>query len=582
MRPRSSLVSLFLLLLLGLLSPSLLMGQESEPPGETSAVESVTQPVEAETSSSRPVGEPSPPTSDWTVLPEDFEQSAVAADEASLRVWNRHIVDLRANIGGATPAERAKNAAELITSIPEHLLREPLFNESTVIRGETFQLIGVQNQVLLALRHEDIDPRSKQTLGELGTQTASRIQEVLAAKAEQNYLPNLLKGIGLSLVATLVFLALLFGLVRLRRWMQGRLARKFWERQLGLSGFDVRPYLRNLVKATETIFFWAMVLPMAYLWLTFVLKRFPFTRPWGIQLGDFLVDLLTDLAIGALSTIPGLFTVFLIVLFNRLLTRIVGAFFMSVEKEALQVNWLQPETAKATRRVVIVTMWIFALTVAYPYIPGSNTGAFKGVSVFVGLMISLGATGLVNQIVSGMVIVYTRAFRPGEFVRIDETEGTVQDIGVLSTKISTLRKEHITIPNAVLVGTKVHNFSRDAAENGVVIGTSVTIGYDAPWRQIDALLKTAADRCPEIREDPAPRVLQRGLSDFYVEYTLLANIDVPERQYVILSELHGHIQDVFNEYDVQIMSPHYLDQAKEPVVVPPDKRSPAPADPEES
>jgi small-conductance mechanosensitive channel len=568
MKRRLHPVGLLLLVLLGLLAPSQVVGQEDAPPGATSPTETEAQAVDGEASTSQPVVEPGRPASDAKAPQEDFDQTAVAEEEASLTVWNRHIVELRANIGGASPQERADNAADLITSISDELLNEPVWHESTLVRGKTYQLIGLQNQVLLALRHEDIDPRSKQTLEELGAQTASRIQEVLRAKAEQIYLPNLVKGIGLSLVATLFFFFLVSMMVRLRDRARGTLARKLWERADRVSGLDLKPYLRSLIHGTVTIVFWAMVLPLAYLWLTFVLKRFPFTRPWGIQLGSFLVDLVTDLAIGAVTAIPGLFTVFLIFLINRFLTRIVGAFFLSVENEALHVSWLQPETAKATRRVVIVVMWIFALTVAYPYIPGSNTGAFKGVSVFVGLMISLGATGLVNQIVSGMVIVYTRAFRPGEFVRIDETEGTVQEIGVLSTKISTLRKEHITIPNAVLVGTKVNNLSRDAAADGIVLATSVTIGYDAPWRQIHALLKMAAARCAEIRKEPEPRVLQRGLSDFYVEYTLLANIDDPKRQYVILSELHGHIQDVFNEHDVQIMSPHYLDRAEEPVVVP--------------
>ena len=182
---------------------------------------------------------------------------------------------------------------------------------------------------------------------------------------------------------------------------------------------------------------WALILPLAYVWLTFVLRRFPFTRPWGDNLRESLVDLLTELSLGALSAIPGLFTVFLIFLFTRFLTRLVGAFFLSVENEVLEVHWLQPETAKATRRLVIVIMWIFALTVAYPYIPGSSSAAFRGVSVFVGLMVSLGATGMVNQIVSGMVIVYTRAFRPGEYVRMGDTEGYVDEIGVLSTKVTT-------------------------------------------------------------------------------------------------------------------------------------------------
>lgn len=563
---------MFVLFLSLSLSPSAGLCQEDPPPVETDpekAEPSIQDDAPRETS----VADAAKP------LPPGYDSSLVADKEASLKVWNRPIVVLRAHVGGLDPQERAQRVAELITSLPDEFLDKEVWTEPSVIRGANFQLIGVQNQVLLGLLREDLLPTSNQTLDEVATQVASRIQGVIRAKAEQNHLPNLLRGIGLSLLVTVVFGLLLAGIFRLRHRLITKLSGALGRRSVGVSGFDLKPYLQGVMHRAVGPISWALILPLAYLWLTFVFKRFPFTRPWGVGLGNYLVDLLTDLSIGFLSAVPGLFTVFLIFLFNRFLTRIVGAFFLSVESEALHVSWLQPETAKATRRLIIVVMWIFALTVAYPYIPGSSTAAFKGVSVFVGLMVSLGATGLVNQIVSGMVIVYTRAFRPGEFVRIDETEGTVEEIGVLSTKLSTLRREHVTIPNAVLIGTKVNNYSRDAAEQGNVIATSVTIGYDAPWRQIHALLKLSASRCADIRQDPEPRVLQKSLTDFYVEYTLLANINEPRDRYIILSELHGHIQDVFNEHDVQIMSPHYLDQATEPVVVARENWSPPPADP---
>ncbi len=563
---RSGLLPLLLLLVL---FPAAARTQGDQvPPPETAASDTET---DAEPEVSAPTGEDE-------ALPAGFIPSRIADDEVDLRVWNRHIVTFRGIVGGLEPYERANRSKERITSLPDDALGADVWSEPTEIRGVPFQLVGVQNQVLVELRREDLDPASRQTLEELGGEVASRLQEVMSAKAEQNYLPNLLRGIGLSLLATLMFGLLLVAIFRLRQRLVTRLRRILQHRSLGVSGFDLKPYLNNLVQRALGPIAWALILPLAYLWLTFVFKRFPFTRPWGIGLGNYLVDLLTDLSMGVLGGIPGLFTVFLIFLFNRFLTRIVGTFFLGVENRTLNVSWLQPETAKATRRLIIVVMWIFALTVAYPYIPGSNTAAFKGVSVFVGLMVSLGATGLVNQIVSGMVIVYTKAFRPGEFVRIDETEGTVEEIGVLSTKLSTLRNEHVTIPNAVLVGTKVNNYSRDAPVEGAMIATSVTIGYDAPWRQIHALLNMAADRCSGIRKAPKPRVLQKGLSDFYVEYTLLANIDEPEKRYTILSELHGQIQDVFNEYGVQIMSPHYREQAKGPVVVPPENWTLPPAE----
>jgi len=226
-----------------------------------------------------------------------------------------------------------------------------------------------------------------------------------------------------------------------------------------------------------------------------------------------------------------------------------------------------------------VLIWIFALVVAYPYIPGSQTDAFKGISVFIGLMLSLGSAGIVGQILGGIVVVYTKAFQTGDYVKIDAYEGKIEEIGVLSTKIRTLRNEEITIPNAVLLSATTTNYSRYTRKGeGAMIATTVTIGYDAPWRQVHAMLEMAASRTSGIRTIPPPRVIQKALSDFYVEYTLLITIDKPEKRYLVLSELHGHIQDVFNEYGVQILSPNFEAQPEGGAVwVPKEKWYEAPA-----
>jgi small-conductance mechanosensitive channel len=239
----------------------------------------------------------------------------------------------------------------------------------------------------------------------------------------------------------------------------------------------------------------------------------------------------------------------------------VNRFFRSVEIGWLRVSWLEAETARATRRLAIVLIWIFALTVAYPYIPGSQSDAFKGISVFVGLMISLGSAGFVNQLMSGLVIVYSRALKPGDFVQVGDSEGTITEVGMLSTKMVTPIRHEVTIPNAVLVGSKVTNFSRLAdKDTGSVVPTEVTIGYDTSWRQVHAMLQIAAERTPSVRREPKPVVIQRALSDFYVAYQLLVSIDKPETRRAVLSELHASIQDVFNEYGVQIMSPNFENQ----------------------
>jgi small-conductance mechanosensitive channel len=263
--------------------------------------------------------------------------------------------------------------------------------------------------------------------------------------------------------------------------------------------------------------------------------------------------------------------VILIFLATRIVTRIIAGIFTQVERGDLALQWLHRDTGRATRRLVIALTWVFAVTVAYPYIPGSESDAFKGVSVLVGLMVSLGSAGLINQIMSGLVVVYSRALKRGEFVRIGDDLGTVTDVGMLSTKILTRKREEITIPNAVLVSAKTVNYSRSAGEAGIGIGTTVTVGYDAPWRLVHAMLLHAAGRTSGIRKDPAPLVLQRSLSNFYVEYELVFSTDEPEERFLILSELHTNIQDAFNEHGVQIMSPAFESQPEEKVFVPQSK-----------
>jgi small-conductance mechanosensitive channel len=230
---------------------------------------------------------------------------------------------------------------------------------------------------------------------------------------------------------------------------------------------------------------------------------------------------------------------------------------VAVEEGRLSVPGMHPDTTSMTRRLVISILWVFSLVIAYPYLPGSDSLAFKGISVFLGLLISFGSSGVVSQAASGVILVYSRAFRSGDYVNIGDTEGTVMSIGILSTKIRTNKRELLNIPNSVLTTSTTKNFSGLLEDKGVVLYTSVTIGYDTPWRQVHALLLKAAGRTAELKKEPEPFVYQTALSDFYVEYQLNAYLAEPSRRPRVLAELHAHIQDVFNEHGVQIMSPHY-------------------------
>ena len=318
---------------------------------------------------------------------------------------------------------------------------------------------------------------------------------------------------------------------------------------------------------------------VVYAWLTFTLRRFPYTRPWGEALRGFLLERLAVFARDIINALPDLFTVVLIALLTRMVVRAMGLVFNAVEEGRATMPGVHPETAASTRRLVSGLLWLFALALAYPYLPGSDTDAFKGVSVFVGLIVSLGSSGIVTQMMSGITLTYSRALRVNDFVRIGDVEGTVTHLGSLSAKIKTLRNEEVTIPNAVVVGNQIINYSRLAGSEGVYVGTSVTIGYDVPWRQVQALLLEAAGRTDGVRSTPPPRVRQSGLRDFYVEYLLLIALEDPTLRLATLDRLHGHILDAFNEHGVQIMSPSYEADPEGKKIVPPDQWFASPASP---
>jgi small-conductance mechanosensitive channel len=515
-------------------------------------------------------------------LPTPETTSKIRVGEpAPVVFWNRQITIFRAYIGQVSPSERSAIATARVANLPEQA------SEWNVVATEASSgqysgvILTVNSQLAFAILADDVDPESGETIKAVADQATVQLRAALEARAQQRRFPLLLRAIGLSLASTILLILGLWLVMRAGSRVLARIDRSSPDapRQLELGGFDLRPLVRSIERGLAKLTLWAAAAAMVYVWLTFVLLRFPYSQPWGQELGGYLINLFETLGSGLLHAIPGIFTVVIIFLFTRIVTRVTSGIFSQVERGDHKLSWLDRDTARATRRLVAVLIWIFALTVAYPYIPGSGTDAFKGVSVFVGLMVSLGSAGLVNQVMSGLVVIYSRALRPGEFVRVGDDMGTVTDVGMLSTKILTRKREEITIPSAVMVGTRTVNYSRHAAGAGAVVGTTITIGYDAPWRQVHAMLLQAADQTAGVRKDPAPRVWQKALSDFYVEYELVFNLDQPSERVPILSELHMHIQDAFNEQGVQIMSPHFENQPHQKVFVPKSQWFPKPAKP---
>jgi small-conductance mechanosensitive channel len=385
-------------------------------------------------------------------------------------------------------------------------------------------------------------------------------------------------------VATVALLVLVWILRQVKLWTLRRLEQSDFPPERLAPGLaaDFHPHIVQAGKTIINLLWAATILVLVYLWLVYSLGQFPESAPWAEQLQEFLIALFLDFAKGALGAVPGLVAVVIVFLIARWFVRMIRIVFDKVETGGLSLPWLERETARTTQTLIIMVVWLFALVAAYPYIPGSDTDAFKGLSVLIGLMITLGSTGIINQVISGLFVVYSKSVRPEDYVRVGDVEGEVIDVGFLATKLRTPRQEEITIPHSVLVGTATTNYSSLAGDNGMVVTTAVTIGYDVPWRQVHALLQLGAARTHGLRRDPPPRVMQRELSDFYVQYLLLAHIEGGKSRAAVLSELHAQIQDAFNEFGTQIMSPHFESQPEKPVFVPKSEWYAPPAAPSDS
>ncbi len=511
---------------------------------------------------------------------------AVALDQpeaAPVVAWGRTIVVLRASFEESSAGERARRAAERIKALAPRADLEVTTTKASR-GGVSGIIVGTKTESLFALLPGDVDPDSGQTLDELARGAATELKAALDERAEQMRWPVLLRGAGFSAGATMVFVVLVWLVWKFREVAIRRLDRLIAtpRRPLSLAGFNLVPLLLGIERALTKLTAGAVMLVVAYLWLAFCFQQFFYTQPWARQLGGFFLGMLLSFGLGIVRAMPGVVAVLVIFWITRIVAAGASHFFSSVERGTVSVPWLHPDSARASRRVVLAAIWLFALTVAYPYIPGSGSEAFKGVSVFAGLMLSLGSSGFVNHLMSGLVIAYSGALHVGDYVTIGDVEGTVQDLGPMTTKIATPKREFVAIPNGVVVGASMTNFSLLAGKDGAIVATTVTIGYDAPWRQVHALLLQAAARTTGIRPTPPAFVLQRALSDFYAEYELRFAIDRPAERVPVLSALHAAIQDAFNEAGVQIMSPNFVAQPDKAVFVPKDQWYAPPAKPPET
>lgn len=322
---------------------------------------------------------------------------------------------------------------------------------------------------------------------------------------------------------------------------------------------------------------WLVFAVIAYAYVDIALAQFPWTRHASHWLLDLVMGPLRIMGRGVAQSIPGLAFIAVLIVVVRYLLLWLRLLFLGISAGSVRFAGFEREWAMPTFRALRICIIALAVVVAYPYIPGSSTDAFKGISVLAGVLFSIGSSSMLGNVIAGYILIYQKAFLVGDRVMIGEHVGDIMEIKNQVTILRTVHNEEVVIPNSGVLGSKIVNYSATARTGGFNVYSSVTIGYDTPWRQVEAMLLAAADRTPGLLKDPKPFVLKRALEDFYVKYELNALSVEASKMLQLYSDLHKNILDAFNEHGVQIMSPHFFAQPDHNVVVPRDKWFEAPA-----
>jgi len=296
---------------------------------------------------------------------------------------------------------------------------------------------------------------------------------------------------------------------------------------------------------------------LLYISLPVLFGIFPWSKNFANTLFGYILNPAKRIALGVWNYIPNLITIIVIVFIFRYALRGVRFLKYEIERGNLKVPGFYPDWANPTYQIIKTIIYAFMAIVIFPYLPGSDSPVFQGVSVFLGVLFTFGSSGSLSNVVAGLVLTYMRLFRIGDRVQLGDVVGDVIEKSLLVTRIRTIKNEIISIPNSTVMGSHTINFSSDVTENGLIMHTTVTIGYDVPWKKMHQALLNAAERTELLLKEPKPFVLQTSLDDFYVSYQINAYTKEPNKQANIYSQLHANIQDCCNESGIEILSPHY-------------------------
>ena len=461
--------------------------------------------------------------------------------------------------GGYTPQQRAQMTGSAIEELGRRFNLRP--DSVSVDHSDIVSDLMYGNKVLLSLTDQDAlwEGVSRDSLANERRQNV--VDKLHEMKAEH--------GIWRMAKRILYFVLVIVGqyfLFRLTNW----LFRKLKVRILRLKDTKIKPVsiqgyeLLDAQKQANLLVFLASVgrYILMGLQLLFTVPLifiiFPQTEGLAYRLLGYIWNPIRGIFVGIIDYIPKLFTIIVIWYAVKYLVRFVLYLAREVEGGRLKINGFYPDWAMPTFHIIRFLLYAFMIAMIYPYLPGSNSGVFQGISVFVGLIVSLGSSTVIGNIIAGLVITYMRPFKIGDRIQLNDTTGNIIEKTPLVTRIRTPKNEVVTVPNSFVMSSHTVNYSTSAREYGLIIHSEVSIGYDIPWRKVNELLIDAALNTPGVVDDPRPFVLETSLSDWYPVYQVNAYIKEADKMPQIYSNLHQNIQDKFNEAGIEIMSPHYM------------------------
>jgi small-conductance mechanosensitive channel len=477
------------------------------------------------------------------------------------------------------PAE--KRAAEIAERI-DKLAEDPKFSvdELQVRETDDGSAIFAAEQRVLVLVDADAQieglPRKS-----LATAYVRQIREAVLTHRDERTAGFLTRSglytAAITAIFALMFWALLWLMPRTIGFLVARYRPKMEGLQAKSFGMLDAEQFWGIVEQSVRAAWWLGLVVLAYAYVDMALAQFPWTRYASHWLLNLAMDPLRIMAQGVAQSIPGLAFIVVLIVVVRYLLMWLRLFFLGVGSGSVRIAGFERDWAKPTFNAVRIVVVALALVIAYPYIPGSGTDAFKGISVLAGVLVSIGSSNMLGNVIAGYVLIYQKAFHVGDRVMIGEHLGDIVEIKQQVTIMRTVHSEEVVIPNSAVLGSNIVNYSATARTGGFIVYSSVTIGYDTPWRQVEAMLLAAAERTPGLLRDPKPFVLKRALEDFYVKYELNAYSRDASQFLQLYSALHQNILDAFNEHGVQIMSPHFFGQPDHSVVVPREQWFAAPA-----